>query len=103
MTQAELPSRTLEFSVKNDTSFYSSNKKFIGIAQIEMANMDQTKAATLWYVQCWQIHLLNIFVLILKWEKKFIRINEHHKHNTRSSGFNYVPKINKTQHKIKWF
>jgi hypothetical protein len=36
--------------VKNDTSFYSSNKKFIGIAQIEMANMDQAKAATLWYV-----------------------------------------------------
>ena len=49
VTQAELPSRTLEFSVKNDTSFYSSNKKFIGIAQIEMANMDQTKAATLWF------------------------------------------------------
>ena len=50
VTQAELPSRTLEFSVKNDTSFYSSNKKFIGIAQIEMANMDRTKAATHWYV-----------------------------------------------------
>ncbi|VDI50593.1 Hypothetical predicted protein [Mytilus galloprovincialis] len=47
--QADLSSKTLEFSIKNDTSFYTSNKKFIGIAQIELGNMDQTKAATHWF------------------------------------------------------
>lgn len=49
VTHLDLPKKTLELSVKNDTSFYSSNKKFIGIAQVHMLNMDQTKAATYWF------------------------------------------------------
>lgn len=49
VSQTELAGRTLELSVKNDTSFYSSNKKFIGITQVKLDNMDQSKAATLWF------------------------------------------------------
>ncbi|KAK3105614.1 hypothetical protein FSP39_001841 [Pinctada imbricata] len=47
--QKELPNRDLEVTVKNDTGFFSGNKKDMGMVVIDLSKLDVTKAVTEWF------------------------------------------------------
>jgi hypothetical protein len=48
VTPQELVTRSLEVTVKNDTSMFSSSKKEMGMVLIDLSNFDIQKASTDW-------------------------------------------------------
>ncbi|XP_045210461.2 extended synaptotagmin-2-like isoform X2 [Mercenaria mercenaria] len=52
VTPQELPERSLEITVKNETSMFSSSQKELGMVLIELNKMDISKASTEWYDLC---------------------------------------------------
>ena len=48
LKQEEIADRDLELSIRNDTSFFSSNVKVMGVVTIDLSKMDVSKAATDW-------------------------------------------------------
>jgi hypothetical protein len=48
LKQDDIAGRDLELSIKNDTSFFSSNTKEMGVVTIDLSKMDISKAATEW-------------------------------------------------------
>jgi len=48
LTPQELPTKTLDITVKNDTSMFSSSQKELGALVIDLSQFDMTKATTEW-------------------------------------------------------
>ena len=48
LTPQELPTQSLEVSVKNDTSMFSSSQKELGSIIINLSELDTSKALTEW-------------------------------------------------------
>nr|XP_022326115.1 extended synaptotagmin-2-like isoform X6 [Crassostrea virginica] len=49
LKQEEIADRDLELTIRNDTSFFSSNVKVMGVVTIDLSKMDVSKAATDWF------------------------------------------------------
>ncbi|KAL4229104.1 Extended synaptotagmin-3 [Mactra antiquata] len=49
VTPQELAKSTLDITVKNDTSLFSSSQKELGVVQIDMSKMDTSRTSTEWY------------------------------------------------------
>lgn len=48
LKQEEIAGRDLDLTIRNDTSFFSSNTKVMGVVTIDLSKMDISKAATEW-------------------------------------------------------
>lgn len=48
LKQEEIADRDLELTIRNDTKFFSSNIKVMGVVTIDLSKMDISKAATEW-------------------------------------------------------
>lgn len=49
LKQEEIADRDLELTIRNDTKFFSSNIKVMGVVTIDLSKMDISKAATEWF------------------------------------------------------
>lgn len=49
---SDVKGKTLDITIRNDTSVFSGNKKTMGELEIDLANMDLTKAVTEWFDIC---------------------------------------------------
>ncbi|XP_048779996.1 extended synaptotagmin-2-like isoform X3 [Ostrea edulis] len=49
LKQEEIAGRDLDLTIRNDTSFFSSNTKVMGVVTIDLSKMDISKAATEWF------------------------------------------------------
>lgn len=49
VTPQEMQTRTLEITVKNDTSMFSSSQKVLGIVLIDLSELDTSQSSTEWY------------------------------------------------------
>ncbi|XP_067685941.1 extended synaptotagmin-2-like [Haliotis asinina] len=49
ISPSELPNRSLEICVKNEVGVFSSSKKIMGVVNLELNNLDTSKAITEWF------------------------------------------------------
>lgn len=49
LKQEDIAGRDLELTIRNDTSYFSSNIKVMGVVTIDLSKMDISKAATEWF------------------------------------------------------
>ena len=59
LTPQELPNHSLEITVKNDKSMFSSSQSELGVIEVPLSQLDTSKALTEWWVSQISLTLLH--------------------------------------------